>query len=65
MPSQDTPTSDLGPLWLGPRGATTEQEVSMMRDEEHPHQCPYCDLRFRYAGEIRDHVLFVEPHELP
>jgi uncharacterized C2H2 Zn-finger protein len=48
----------------------------MMRDEEHPHQCPYCDLRFRYAGEIRDHVLhdhkehaeaflFVEPHELP
>jgi len=48
----------------------------MMRDEEHPHQCPYCDLRFLYAGEIRDHVLhdhkehaeaflFVEPHELP
>ena len=19
-----------------------------MRDEEHPHQCPYCDLRFMY-----------------
>ena len=48
----------------------------MMRDEKHPHQCPYCDLRFRYASEIRDHVLhdhkdhaeaflYVETHELP
>ena len=48
----------------------------MMRDKEHPHQCPYCDLRFQYATEIRDHVLhdhkehaeaflYVETHELP
>lgn len=28
-----------------------------MRDEEHPHQCPYCDLRFVYATEVKDHVL--------
>src|SRR5262245_37908248 len=52
------------------------QEVSAMRDEEHPHQCPYCDLRFLYATEVRDHVLhdhrehadsflLVETHELP
>jgi uncharacterized C2H2 Zn-finger protein len=32
-------------------------EVSAMRDEEHPHQCPYCDLRFVYATEVKDHVL--------
>ena len=68
--------SDLGPLWARAQGATTEEEVSMMRDEKHPHQCPYCDLRFRYASEIRDHALhdpkehaeaflYVETHELP
>jgi hypothetical protein len=69
-------TSDLGPLWPRCQRARTEEEVNMMRDEEHPHQCPYCDLRFLYANEIRDHVLhdhtehaeaflFVETHELP
>jgi hypothetical protein len=51
-------------------------EVNVMRDKDHPHQCPYCDLRFVYATEIRDHVLHdhkkhagafvnVEVHELP
>jgi len=51
-------------------------EVIQMRDEEHPHSCPYCDLRFLYATEVRDHVLhdhkehaaaflYVETHELP
>jgi hypothetical protein len=40
------------------------------------HQCPYCELRFEYANEVKDHVihdhpdhaesfLTVEPHELP
>ena len=59
-----------------PGGATTYEEVNVMRDKEHPHQCPYCDLRFQYATEIRDHVLHdhkehaeaflhVETHELP
>jgi hypothetical protein len=41
-----------------------------------PHQCPYRDLKFLYANEVKDHVItdhpkhadafyFVEPHELP
>ena len=44
--------------------------------EPHIHQCPYCELRFEYMNEVKDHVLHdhrehtlafltVEPHELP
>jgi hypothetical protein len=40
------------------------------------HQCPYCELHFLLAYEVKDHILhdhkehaesflFVEPHELP
>jgi hypothetical protein len=40
------------------------------------HTCPYCDVRFLYANEVKDHVLHdhpehadafatVEVHELP
>ena len=39
------------------------------------HTCPYCELRFLYMAEVKDHVLHdhkehasvvdVEPHELP
>ena len=40
------------------------------------HQCPYCELRFLLANEVKDHIihdhpshaeayLFVEVHELP
>jgi hypothetical protein len=47
-----------------------------MFDQFHVHQCPYCELRFVYANEVKDHVLHdhpehadsfatVEPHELP
>ena len=43
---------------------------------EQPHTCPYCDLRFEYHEEVKDHVLrdhgdhagvaaSVEVHELP
>jgi hypothetical protein len=43
---------------------------------EPAHQCPYCELRFAYHNEIKDHVLrdhpdraeafaAVELHELP
>jgi len=57
-------------------GATTGVEVIEMRDKDHPHTCPYCDLRFLYATEVRDHVLhdhkehadaflYAETHELP
>jgi hypothetical protein len=39
-------------------------------------QCPYCELRFEYHNEVKDHILHdhpdhahvvdtVEPHELP
>jgi hypothetical protein len=44
--------------------------------QPHVHQCPYCELRFLYLNEIKDHILHdhpdhaasfvdVEPHELP
>jgi hypothetical protein len=44
--------------------------------DEAPHQCPYCDLRFTYHNEVKDHVMrdhrdradvvaAIEPHELP
>jgi hypothetical protein len=32
-----------------------------MSDELHPHQCAYCELRFRYASEIKEHVINDHP----
>jgi hypothetical protein len=32
-----------------------------MADEFHVHQCPYCELRFRYATEVKDHVIHDHP----
>jgi hypothetical protein len=32
-----------------------------MTDEFHAHQCPYCELRFRYATEVKDHVIHDHP----
>jgi hypothetical protein len=40
------------------------------------HQCPYCELRFGYLAEVKDHVMHdhpahrhvvegLDPHELP
>jgi hypothetical protein len=26
-----------------------------------PHQCPYCELRFEYANEVKDHVVREHP----
>lgn len=35
-----------------------------MSDELHPHQCPYCELRFRSVYECQDHVIVDHPeHE--
>ena len=42
----------------------------------HVHQCPFCELRFSYANEVKDHVINehpahaaefyqIEVHELP
>lgn len=39
-------------------------------------QCPYCELRFEYHNEVKEHILLdhvehaavvasIEPHELP
>ena len=54
--------------------------VARRRDDrdvnEFPHTCPYCELRFEYHEEVRDHVLHDHPdhddvaataevHELP
>lgn len=44
--------------------------------DEIVHQCPYCELRFSYHTEIKEHILHdhrdhaevalsMEPHELP
>jgi hypothetical protein len=32
-----------------------------MSDQLHPHQCPYCELRFRFATEVKDHVVHDHP----
>jgi hypothetical protein len=32
-----------------------------MSDDLHPHQCPYCELRFRFATEVKDHVIQDHP----
>lgn len=47
-----------------------------MTEYERVHTCPYCELRFLYMTEVKDHVLHdhpehakvvesAEPHELP
>jgi 5-methylcytosine-specific restriction endonuclease McrA len=47
-----------------------------MRDRNDMHQCPYCELKFLYGNEVRDHILHdhhdhenaaltAEIHELP
>lgn len=47
-----------------------------MQDQTSVHQCPYCELRFLYANEVRDHIKSdhrdhadvaetAEAHELP
>ena len=44
--------------------------------DDAPRQCPYCDLRFSYHNEVKDHILhdhhdhegvvaLIEPHEMP
>ena len=46
------------------------------RIAETTRQCPYCELRFEYHGEIKDHIMRdhperadvvwgIDPHELP
>lgn len=48
----------------------------MTMTDLHLHQCPYCELKFLYANEVKDHVVtdhpehadsfaLVEIHELP
>jgi hypothetical protein len=48
----------------------------VMTDRPRVHQCPYCELHFALANEVKDHVVhdhpehaasfvFIEPHELP
>ena len=32
-----------------------------MSDELHVHQCPYCELRFRFLTEVKDHVVHDHP----
>lgn len=27
----------------------------------HVHQCPFCELRFQYVNEVRDHVITDHP----
>jgi hypothetical protein len=66
-------------LPYGPRRGICEVEVekeSEMSDRDEPHACPYCDLVFKYHGEVVDHirrdhpshagsVAGIEPRELP
>lgn len=35
-----------------------------MQDFNEAHQCPFCELRFLYASEVRDHIRVDHPdHE--
>lgn len=58
------------------RRAPPWRDKTDMSQEPVTHQCPYCELRFAYHVEIKDHVLndhpehastasSFEPYELP
>lgn len=32
-----------------------------MTDGAHIHQCPYCELKFLFATEVKDHVVADHP----
>jgi hypothetical protein len=32
-----------------------------MDQQLHIHQCPYCELRFEYLNEVKDHVVHDHP----
>jgi hypothetical protein len=32
-----------------------------MADGAHTHHCPYCELKFLYINEVRDHVITDHP----
>jgi hypothetical protein len=32
-----------------------------MQSSEIVHQCPYCELRFSYMAEVKDHVIHDHP----
>jgi hypothetical protein len=36
-----------------------------MSDDLHPHQCPYCELRFRSVNETHGHVITDHPEHEP
>ena len=36
-----------------------------MTDGAHIHQCPYCELKFLYATEIKGHVVADHPEHAP
>ena len=52
------------------------RDNNLMSETGTVRQCPYCELRFTYHNEVKDHicrdhrehadvVLLIEPHELP
>ena len=52
------------------------RDNNLMSETGMVRQCPYCELRFTYHNEVKDHichdhrehadvVLLIEPHELP
>jgi hypothetical protein len=78
--SKDPSTRERSRRSWGGRSAlfalATGVHAPTMITQSHVHQCPYCELRFEYANEVKDHVihdhpdhaesfLTVEPHELP
>jgi hypothetical protein len=48
-----------GPTALPERPARACNGV--MTDGAHIHQCPYCELKFLYATEIKSHVVADHP----
>ena len=68
---------NVTPVMLGPMPLVEYDPASDDRIMEDPvHQCPYCELRFAYHNEVKDHVVrdhpdraeafvSIELHQLP
>jgi hypothetical protein len=70
--------ADRANYWGPPAllGEYNSMQTPTMENNTVVHQCPYCELRFAYMNEVKDHVILdhpeharvvetAEPHELP
>ena len=49
---------------IGPRSLPVDRDVAHTRRMQFGdvvHQCPFCELRFAYMAEVKDHVIHDHP----